>query len=168
MVRSVDPSQFRFIDDENGGSGDQGGGRGKRDGRRGRGGNKGGGQSRRRKRRRPNDDSDDQDHSPGASGSEHAEPNLEDTSDLVSTSQELQEDIETAIKTRHFFFVDPDEVATPVQYHTLGWYPGRGAVERKTHAYLAANPQIRAHIDQMLPDDYDSEMEDMFVSKSDV
>jgi hypothetical protein len=54
--------------------------------------------------------------------------------------------------------VDPNGNTDPYYYETLPWYAGIGIVERRKRAYFDAHPEIRAHSDQLLPDDYDSDV----------
>jgi hypothetical protein len=47
-------------------------------------------------------------------------------------------------------------MASARHYENLTWYPGWAIVDRRKQAYFDAHPQIRAHSDQLLPDDYNS------------
>lgn len=49
--------------------------------------------------------------------------------------------------------MDPNGQADPWHYETIPWYPGLEIVERRKQEYIHAHPQIRAHSDQVLPDD---------------
>jgi len=52
--------------------------------------------------------------------------------------------------------VDPNIQADPCRYEDIAWYPGKAAVERRKQAYLDAHPEIRAHSDRLLSDNYNS------------
>jgi len=81
----------------------------------------------------------------------------EDGSQLLldSEAREFEEDMKTAALTLPFF-VDPNVKASARHYENITWYPGRAIVDRRKQAYFDAHPQIRAHSDQLLPDDYNS------------
>jgi hypothetical protein len=52
--------------------------------------------------------------------------------------------------------VDPSQTVSPFRYENTVWYPGHAALERRKQAYLKEHPQIRAHGDRLLPDNYDT------------
>jgi hypothetical protein len=88
-------------------------------------------------------------------------------------SHEIEEDLKVAARNHPFFgmcevivfesvlltliLVDPTIEPTAHDYHNIVWYPGIKVVQRRKQAYLDSHPQIRAHSNQLMQNNSDSD-----------
>ena len=86
---------------------------------------------------------------------------------------EIKEDLRVAACNHPFFgmckvtvfesalltliLVDPTIEPTAHDYHNIVWYPGIKVVQRRKQAYFDSHPQIRAHSDQVMQSNNDSD-----------